>query len=124
MKPKVLLVLPALSLLAGCIASFRLYPIKGPLSAQTPLPVFSGKVTGVLNSGDMASVWDLVYGPGYFIAHVLGARLYAQAAITGSRGTALNVEFYRPNPGGEQIRIFGVAKDSKDGVYKMVFNTM
>ena len=150
MKVKVFFVVFSLSLMAGCSATFRLYPVQGPLSAQTPLPVFFGKVTGVVNSGNvsftladgevckgtwtrvvpadpstsMSSVWDAVYGSGYFTSHVLGAKLYAHAAITGSRGTVLTVEFYRPNPGSEQIRVFGVAKDSKDNVYKMAFHTV
>jgi hypothetical protein len=125
------------------------------------LPVFSGKLSGILNAGDvsfvigdgevckgrwtrvvpvktankgaaaatplssgMPAVWDTVYGSGYYVAHVLGASLYAQAAITGDRGTVLDVEFYRPNPGGEQVRILGVAKDSKDNIYKLVLNRM
>jgi hypothetical protein len=154
MNLKVFFVLLALSLMAGCSATFRLYPVQGPLSAQTPLPVFSGKVTGVLNSGNvsfalrngevckglwtrvvpvkavngtianppssgMSSVWDTVYGSGYYVSHVLGAKLYAQAAITGSRGTVLSVEFYRPNPGSEQVHLFGVARDSKDNIYNI-----
>jgi hypothetical protein len=156
MNLKVFFVPLALSLMAGCSATFRLYPVQGPLSAQTPLPVFPGKVTGVLNSGNvsftlldaevckglwtrvvplnaasgktsqpssgMSSVWDTVYGSGYYVSHVLGAKLYAQAAITGSRGTVLRVEFYRPNPGSGQVHLFGVAKDSKDNIYKLVFN--
>ena len=35
-----------------------------------------------------------------------------------------SVEFYRPNPGSEQIHVFGVASDSKDNIYKLVFNTI
>jgi hypothetical protein len=153
MNLKVIFLLSALCLMTGCSATFRLYPIQGPLSTQTPLPVFPGKVTGVLNSGnvsftlgggevckgiwtrvvaasvtpssgDMSSVWDDVYGSGYYVSHVLGAKLYARAGITGSLGTALTVEFYRPNPGSEQIRVFGVARDSKGNIYKLVFNTM
>src|SRR5664279_2760565 len=53
---KVFSVLLALSLMAGCSIAFRLYPVQGPLSAQTPLPVFPGKVTGVLNSGNISFV--------------------------------------------------------------------
>jgi hypothetical protein len=160
MNMKVFFVLLALSLMAGCSATLRLYPVQGPLSAQTPLPVFPGKFTGLVNSGNisfalgdgevckglwtrvvpvkaakgetianppssgMSSVWDTVYGSGYYVSHVLGAKLYAQAAITGDRGTVLSVEFYRPNPGSERVHVFGVARDSKDNIYKLVFNTM
>ena len=149
-------VLLGLSLMTGCTAAVRLYPVQGPLSVRTPVPVFSGRRTGILNSGTasfvigdgevckgrwtqvvpvktgkgagkvsnplsqgMPAVWDTVYGSGYYVAHVLGATLYAEAAITGDRGTVLDVEFYRPNPGGEEIRILGVARDSKDNIYKL-----
>ena len=118
-------VLLGLSLMTGCTAAVRLYPVQGPLSVRTPVPVFSGRLTGILNSGTASfvigdgEVWDTVYGSGYYVAHVLGATLYAEAAITGDRGTVLDVEFYRPNPGGEEIRILGAARDSKDNIYKL-----
>src|SRR6516225_3084736 len=97
-------------MLAGCTRPARLYPVQGPLSAQTPTPVLFAKVTGavypagisvvlgdgeqcrgrwtqvepvqaskgastgslVTTAGDMSPVWDSVYGPGYYVAHVLG----------------------------------------------------
>ncbi len=160
MRLKIFFVVLGLSLMSGCTAAVRLYPVQGPLSVRAPVPVFSGRLTGLMNSGGvsfvvgdgevckgrwtrvvpvktankgaakvssplsegMPAVWDTVYGSGYYVAHVLGATLYAEAAITGDRGTVLDVEFYRPNPGGEQVRILGVAKDSKDNIYKLVLN--
>ena len=160
MRRKSFFVLLGLFMMSGCSVHVRLYPVQGPLSVGTPVPVFSGKLTGLLNSGDvsfvigdgevckgqwtrvvpvktanqgavtasgpvsngMPAVWDTVYGSGYYVAHVLGAPLYAQAAITGNRGCVLNVEFYRPNPGGEQVRILGVVRDSKGNIYKLVLN--
>jgi hypothetical protein len=71
----------------------------------------------------MSSVWDSVYGPGFYVAHVLGAKLYVQAVVTGNRGTVFNVEMYRPleGPEGNGVgAIKGVAKDNKDNVYKVV----
>lgn len=145
-------VLLCASLLAGCSATARLYPVQGPLSQQNPAPVFVAKMTAgrhsgnfnvVLDNGEackgrwmqvprpskpasaaasaspssesMASEWDLVYGQGFYVAHVLGARLYARAEITGNRGTVLHAEVY------ESESIKGVAKDDKGNVYKLAF---
>jgi hypothetical protein len=79
------------------------------------------------SSGDMAAEWDTVYGPGFYTAHVLGAKLHAKAAITGNQGTVLHVEMYKPdNAGGraeEQsaANIKGVAKDDRGNIYKVAF---
>jgi len=67
----------------------------------------------------MSAAWDAVYGPGYYTAHVLGKRLYAEAAITGEQGIVYHVEFYRDDDP-HVIRILGVAKDSAGNIYKMV----
>lgn len=32
--------------LSGCVANGKLYPVKGPLSLESPLPVFNAKITG------------------------------------------------------------------------------
>jgi hypothetical protein len=71
----------------------------------------------------MSSVWDTVYGSGFYVSHILGTRLYVQAVIPGNRGTILDVEMYRseekePN---SVSAIKGVAKDNKDNIYKLVF---
>jgi hypothetical protein len=145
--------------LTGC-ATGRLYPIKGPLSAQTPPPIYVANFKGAFNSGDftvtlgdgevckgrwqtihrpknakesaamssapdnsLSAEWDIVYGPGFYVAHVLGARLYAHATLTGSKGTTLNVEMYKPNSEEDTTTaaIKGVAKDNKDNIYKLAF---
>lgn len=158
MKNKFILVLFAISLVSGCRATGRLYPVQGPLSSQTPTPVLLAKLTGAFNSGnisvvladgeickghwatvprpeaskgatstappnEMASVWDTIYGPGFFVSHVLGKRLYVQTALTGDRGTILNIEMYKPDTNAQNTvsSIQGVAKDSKDNIYKMAF---
>ena len=72
----------------------------------------------------MSSVWDTVYGQGFYVSHVLAAKLYARAVLTGDRGTTLNVEMYRPERGRERDgldAIKGVARDNKDNIYKLVF---
>ncbi len=73
MKRSLILALCCLSTLGGC-ASAHLYPVKGPLSQQTPVPVFKAKMsqTFVLPSGSFSAViadgevckgrWKLVFG--------------------------------------------------------------
>jgi len=162
MKATVILILLAFFLMVGCTATARLYPVQGPLSLQTPLPVFAGKLQGAINSGNvsfvmsdgevcrgrwtrvvpvqapnsataagapasagtpatggMPSVWDAVYGSGFYVAHVLGDQYYAQGVITGDRGTVVDVEFYHADR--PSTHIAGVARDSKGNIYKMVF---
>ena len=161
MKSRLFVVLLAVSILSGCYANARFYPVKGPLAAQAPLPVFTAKMTGLGNSGDislaladgetgighwtrvapvqspngavtsnasanssMAALWDIIYGPGFYVSHVLGTRLYAEAVVTGDRGTVLNVEFYRDereHHDDSSRGLKGVAKDNKDNIYKVVF---
>jgi|SRR5580704_2852741 hypothetical protein len=161
MKSKLPLALLFLGILltAGC-AEGRLYPVQGPFAAQSPVPVFTAKASGVFNSGSisvvlengekgkghwlvaqadpastgnpgssgqtptgLASVWDTVYGQGFYVSHVLGSRLFARAEVNGDHGTILQVEMYRS--GGEHedapINIRGVARDNKSNIYKVVF---
>ena len=57
MKAGIALALPLFSLciLCGCYRDAHLYPILGPLAAQTPPPIFSAKLTGVINSGSLTA---------------------------------------------------------------------
>jgi hypothetical protein len=158
MKHRLCFVLLAISTVLGCTHTARLYPVQGPLSAQTPVPVLMAKITGAFTPGNisvilsdgevckgrwvivnpaqapkgantataptsaMSAVWDGIYGPGFYVSRVLGARYYAQAMVSGNRGTILNVEMYRPVSGADTDigAIKGVAKDNKDNVYKLV----
>jgi hypothetical protein len=73
MKRSLLLVLFCLPTLGGC-ATARLYPVKGPLSLQTPVPVYkakmsqapmfpSGPFSAVLGDGEVCKgKWKLVFG--------------------------------------------------------------
>src|SRR2546427_9989385 len=56
MKNNLLFVLLSVSVLAGCRMTGRLYPVQGPLSAQSPTPVLLAKLTGAFNSGNMTVV--------------------------------------------------------------------
>jgi hypothetical protein len=53
-KIRLFLVLLAISTTLGCAAhTARLYPVQGPLSAQTPAPVLIAKISGTFTPGDI-----------------------------------------------------------------------
>ncbi|MBZ5616294.1 MAG: hypothetical protein LAO23_19975 [Acidobacteriia bacterium] len=97
---------------------------KGHWVIVHPVQVPKGATTATAaTTNGMPSAWDTVYGPGFYVSHVLGARLYAQAAVSGDKGTVLNVEMYRPMNEPEAIpgdSVKGVAKDNKGNIYKLV----
>ena len=62
-----------------------------------------------------------MYGHGFYTAHVLGAIQHVSAALTGDKGSTLNVELYRPNTTEGLNEIKGVAVDGKGDIYKVVF---
>ncbi len=51
MKPRLAIVLMALSSLSACTMSAHVYPVKGPVASEAPVPVFNAKVSGAFNSG-------------------------------------------------------------------------
>lgn len=141
----------------GCSVRGRLYPIQGPLAAQSPLPVLLAKITfgenpktisvnlgdgeicnGVwievpraakdVNTGTtttttgLSSLWDLIYGQGFYVSHVLGAKYYARSEASGNKGTVLNLEIYRPENtrGNLAAAVKGVAQDNKGNIYKVL----
>lgn len=158
MKIRLAVILLGISLLPACSIRGKLYPVQGPLAAQTPVPVFTAKASGMFNSGNisvvladgevckgrwhegqtipsptlssahssppasLSSEWDTVYGSGFYVAHVLGSKLFAHGEAYGNRGTTLYMEMYRADPGGGSPPVIrGVAKDNKGNIYKMVF---
>lgn len=91
---------------------------------RLPQPGKGGTATAAPVNEGMPSVWNFVYGQGFYTAQVLGARLHAQAMLTGNHGTTLNVGMYRALRDSAQAAVGefkGIAKDSKDNVYKLVF---
>jgi len=63
-----------------------------------------------------------VYGAGFYVAHVLGSQLFGQGRVTGTRGTVLDVEFFRPAAGpNTPLIVRGVAKDNQGNLFKVVF---
>ncbi len=93
--------------------------------ATVPRPSTSNAATtaSAASADNLSAEWDTVYGTGFYVAHVLGARLYARAVLTGNRGTILNVELYKPDSAENTAvgAIKGVAKDDKGNVYKVAF---
>lgn len=41
--------------ISGCMRIAHLYPVQGPLAAQTPAPIYTGRITGVINSGSISA---------------------------------------------------------------------
>jgi hypothetical protein len=72
-------------------------------------------------TNDMLSVWDTVYGSGFYVSHIVGGGgFYAQAVVPGNRGTVLNLEIYGIGTHAQNGPI-GVAKDNKGNIYKLVW---
>jgi hypothetical protein len=113
-------------------------------SASVTGIVFSGSISLVIDNGEickgawalvssapakngdppaanMSADWNLVYGQGYYVAHVLGNKLYARATLTGNLGTTLSVEFSNENNTRGNTK--GVAQDNRGNVFKVtVYN--
>ena len=139
-------VLASAVLLGGCInsTSVNFYPVRGPLAAQRPPPVVVAKVDGILGNtgnvymelpgGEMCTGrWSSVapthvtsgtlfmtYGTtvGFTASGIQPGVNKGQAFATCSGGTTVEAEFYT---GSGTANGYGVAKDSKSNVYKMVF---
>jgi len=97
---------------------------KGRWSATqaAPEPTAAPPASGA-DEESLASVWDIVYGQGFYVSHVLGRHLFARAKLAGDKGTVLRVEVYKPDSASrENTRpARGVAKDNKGNIYKVVF---
>jgi hypothetical protein len=134
-------------LLEGCVIMVpgHLYPVRGPLAAANPQPIYTLIMNGLYNTGtltatlpdgekckgdwnaisptdpnarQMSAVWDSVYGSGFFVANVLGSRVFAGAVLKGDRGTTLNVQIYDPKPG-DVSAVVGVATDNSGNEFKL-----
>jgi hypothetical protein len=128
--------------LAGCALPGHLYPIEGPLAAQNPAPIASisadqgAQILGTVLPGNlqcggsfhsvagddvtarnMNAEWDRVYGPGFFVANVLGNALFKRAALKCADGSVLNLELV----GLYGIPAKGVARDAAGNLFKVTF---
>ncbi|MGB0063665.1 MAG: hypothetical protein WBP85_04400 [Terracidiphilus sp.] len=80
----------------------------------------AGDPSGFPPQPNLAFAWDLVYGQGYFLAHILGSQSIGQATATDGNGTVLQIEFQKQRLGDPVDNIFGVAVDNKGNIYKVV----
>ena len=132
----------SVALLSACTATAYLSPVQGPLSTRIPPPTLTLEQSGlgvsvVLEDGEVCSgpiailpptdssarelstEWDLVYGSGYYLAHVLGTRIY-RSTLVGNKGTTLEVE-HSIAPVNSNGIVVGVAKDNRGNIYKANF---
>ena len=69
----------AITALSGCTGTAHRYSVQGPLSTEVA-------------AKELSAAWDIVYGSGFYLAHVLGTPIN-RATLTGSKGTTLQVEY-------------------------------
>ncbi len=55
MKARSVVMLFCTCFLSGCVRVAHLYPVQGPLATQTPPPIYTGRMTGVINSGSISA---------------------------------------------------------------------
>ena len=148
MKSKLCLLLLAISATLGCYLNARLYPVQGPLSAQTPVPVLRAKVYGkikpesisvVLNDGEVCK------GPLIFVNNVHSSQgpnsvTAPTTELSGAWDSIYGPNYYTSHIVGEKyyaqavapgnrgtilnLELYsgkGVAKDNKGNIYKLVF---
>ena len=136
------------SLLSACVIAVpgHLYPVEGPLTSVTPVPVYTLRISGIGNSGtlsakldgqplrgswspvapadpsanSMAADWDRVYGAGFFTAYVLGTNIFAHGTLAGQGDTTLALQFI-DSPNDMLVRARGVATDNRGNLYKLTF---
>jgi hypothetical protein len=134
-------------LVTGCTTTASLYPVKGPLSEQKPLPVLTAHVDGIMgNTGSISltmpdgelckgkwssaagmavgygtvnlfSQYGSVFGSGFSVANQPGVNR-GEAILVGNKGTIIEVEFYT---GSGTANGFGLAKDNHGNIYKVLF---
>lgn len=133
--------------LCGCSTSVNMYPVEGPLAQQKPPPVVIARADGITsNTGNLtltlpdgepcSGKWSSVapqmtvvsstslftrYGSvaGFGVASgPLPGVNRGQAFLTCTQGTTIEAEFFT---GSGTANGYGVARDSKSNVYKMIF---
>jgi hypothetical protein len=87
-------------------------------------PIATGTPASYPPQPNLAFAWDIVYGQGYFVAHILGSQTLGQAMLKGSssgnEGTVIQFEFQKEKLGMPIDNIFGVAVDNQGNIYKVV----
>jgi hypothetical protein len=116
MKTNITLILLFAAILAGCSTTAHLYPVEGPLSKETPLPVLSAKIDGV--SGYSGNI-TLTMPDGEKLTGRWSADPHlhrGEAIITGSKGTVVKAEFYVGGGSGT-----GTATDNHGNVFRILY---
>jgi hypothetical protein len=146
----VILLMTVFATLGGCAVMVpgHLYPVQGPLSTETPPPIYTARLNGSFlplgsitvhmagkntcpgdwkavsqddpTANQMSAQWDQVYGSGYFVANVLGKRTFARGVLTCADGQKLNLEFLVVKPG-DPSSAKGVVTDGTGNVFKLIF---
>ena len=138
---------PLLVVMCGCSTTANLYPVKGPLAEVKPLPVIRARINGIMgnsggitlkmpdgepckgewssaagisitsSSGTLFSQYGSAYWSGYTVSNKAGENR-GQAIVIGEHGTVIQIEFYT---GSGTANGFGLAKDNKGNIYKVLF---
>ncbi len=147
---RILLLFVTSTMLSGCLVMVpgHLYPVEGALASQTPAPIYQVTINGIGDSGTMSATlpdgevcrgswapvpqndpsaakfsadWDRVYGPGFFVANVLGNSAIVRAVLVGNKGTTLNVEFHAITAGAPTNNVKGIGVDNNGNIFKLTF---
>jgi hypothetical protein len=143
MTPRSFILIAFVFVSSACaVGGIHLYPVETSSAGQPQRPILSGtviyvgpsatmsfqlpdgeKLHGPCTFGSAAGVnddlkepWDSVYGPGDYLAHVVGSPAHCTATLTGSKGTVFHIESYNENAG---TPLKGIAQDSKGNLYKL-----
>lgn len=149
MRIKLLLVSSLCFSVTGCMsANITMYPVEGPYSLKTPLPIIKAIAKGVENNtGQMlatlpdgqtcSGTWSSV-APQFgavtsgSLFSVYGGAMFGTSVTTGikpgvnkgqafmtcSRGAKIDIEYFT---GSGTANGYGIAKDSDGNVYKLLF---
>jgi hypothetical protein len=71
------------------------------------------------NERDLTGAWNSIYGTGFYVANVLGARQYGRAKLIGNRGSIVYLEIYCGEV--KNSPVLGVAQDNNGNTFKVIF---
>jgi len=148
MKSKLCVLLLAICSTVGCSMKTRLYPVQGPLSAQTPVPVLLGKIAGKVNPETVSVVLtdgEVCQGRWIFVNNKRPAKGPNSVTAPSAEMSGVWESIYGPNyytshvvgskyyaqalaPGNRGTTLHlelngfekGVAQDNKGNIYKLV----
>lgn len=134
---------------SGCLTqTVTMYPVQGPLSKQVPLPVITASADGITGntgnislrlpdgescngrwssvapqyagsaSGSLMTLYGNTAGFSVTSSGIVPGRNRGEAFVACDRGTSIQIEFYT---GSGTANGYGVAKDSRQNIYKLIF---